>query len=71
MLTLCDGRRAKALVEDYAATFTGRIPEDQACREARETLLDLERKGIIERAGGRPKRSSTTATPPLITGGLP
>jgi hypothetical protein len=47
VLTLCDGRSGRALVNGYKRGFGARLAPGQAVAEVRETIEDLESKGMV------------------------
>jgi len=53
VLTLCDGRSGRDLVDAYATEMAAHLPRDDALREVRAAIGDLEGKGMIVRADKR------------------
>ena len=47
VLMFCDGRRGEELEESYCAAMAPLIGRAKAAAEARRTLEDLQRKGIV------------------------
>lgn len=47
VLTLCDGRRGRALVDEYQRAFGTRLTRAQALAEVRAVVPDLVDKGLV------------------------